>query len=134
MNKIILPQLLKEQMLEHALSDPDSEVCGLIGGNDDRACTIYPVKNIAEDTAHSFLMDPEDQIAVMRLLREKNETLWGIYHSHPATEATPSQRDLDLAAYPGVNYFIISLNDEVPEINAYKFDSKQFEKLILEIN
>lgn len=121
-------------MLEHALSDPASEVCGLIGGNDDKAGTIYPVKNIAEYPTDSFLMDPHGQIATMRSLREKNETLWGIYHSHPDTQAIPSERDRQLAAYPGVNYFIISLIDEPPELNAYKFDGKKFEKIILEIN
>ena len=132
-NKIILPQLLKEQMLEHALSDPDIEVCGLIGGIDNRATTIYPVNNIAEDPAHNFLMDPEPQIAVMKLLREKHESLWGIYHSHPDKRAIPSERDLQLAAYPGVNYFIVSVIDDLPELNAYKYDGSKFEKLILDM-
>ena len=121
-------------MLEHALSDPGIEVCGLIGGKDYQATTIYPVNNIAGDPAHNFLMDPEPQIAIMRLLREKNETLWGIYHSHPDTQAIPSERDLQLAAYPGVNYFIISLIGDLPELNAYIFDGGKFEKLILEMN
>ena len=120
-------------MLDHALSDPASEVCGLIGGNDDRACNIYPVKNIAESPKDSFFMDPQDQIATMRLLREKNEILWGIYHSHPDTQAIPSQRDLDQAAYPGVFYFIISLVEDSLVLNAYEFDGEKFEKINLEI-
>ena len=134
MNKIILPQLLKEQMLEHAASDPGIEVCGLIGANGRQAFNLYPVKNIAEQPTHNFLMDPEAQVAIMRQLRAKKESLWGIYHSHPDTQAIPSERDLKLAAYPGVNYFIISLIHDMPEIKAYVFDGKQFEKLILEIN
>ncbi|NIN33637.1 MAG: hypothetical protein GTO60_00435, partial [Gammaproteobacteria bacterium] len=95
-------------MLEHILTHPSVEVCGLIGGKDDHAMTVYPVTNIAEDPEHQFLMEPKEQIMAMRHMREKNENLWGIYHSHPDAQAEPSQTDKEMAAYPDVYYFIIS--------------------------
>jgi len=105
-------------MLEHALIHPTIEVCGLIGGQDMQATTIYAVKNIADDPKHRFLMDPEEQIAAMRTMRETNESLWGIYHSHLDSPAEPSQTDKEMAAYPGVYYFIISLISKIPELIA----------------
>jgi len=121
-------------MLEHALIHPTIEVCGLIGGQDMQATTIYAVKNIADDPKHRFLMDPEEQIAAMRTMRETNESLWGIYHSHLDSPAEPSQTDKEMAAYPGVYYFIISLISKIPELKAFCFNGKQFEDIILIIN
>ncbi len=118
-------------MLKHAINHPTIEICGLIGGQDKQATTIYSVKNIAEDPKHRFLMDPEEQIAAMRAMRETNETLLGIYHSHPDSPAEPSQTDEEMAAYPGVYYFIISLISKIPELNVFYFNGEQFEDIIL---
>ena len=116
-------------MLVHALTTPALEVCGLLGGHEDRAVSIYPVKNIAPDQSSRFLMDPEQQIDVMRNMRTRGEQFWGIYHSHPFTPATPSARDRQCAAYPDVFYFILSLTDKEPDIRCYYFDGKDFQEV-----
>ncbi|MBM2829264.1 MAG: Mov34/MPN/PAD-1 family protein [Gammaproteobacteria bacterium] len=128
-NQVTLPHQLTEQMLEHALANPGFEVCGLISGHDNQPVTVYPVKNIADDPAHRFLMNPAEQIAAMRRMREANEPLWGIYHSHPDTPAEPSETDLKLAAYPDVYYFIISLAGRTPELGCFHFDGTAFSKV-----
>ncbi len=120
-------------MLEHALASPEIEVCGLIGGLNDQALTIYPVKNIAEDQARRFLMAPEEQIDAMRKMRENNETLWGIYHSHPDSPAEPSVTDLEMAAYPDVYYFIVSLANDSPEIKCFIYDGLAFNKVCINL-
>lgn len=113
-------------MLTHAASTPDIEVCGLLGGHGDRALSVYPVKNIAQNQSRQFLMDPEQQIDTMRNMREKGEQLWGIYHSHPDTPATPSTRDRLYAAYPDIFYIILSLEYKSPVIKCYYFDGDSF--------
>ena len=126
--QITLPHQLNDQLLEHALTSPGFEVCGLIGSNDNQPVTVYPVKNIADDPVHRFLMDPEEQIDAMRRMREANELLWGIYHSHPDTPPEPSEIDLRMAAYPDVYYFIISLAGDTPEFGYFYFDGAGFSK------
>jgi len=116
-------------MFEHALGTPDVEVCGLIGGRDDNALTVYPVNNIADDPAHRFLMGPKEQINAMRRMREANEILWGIYHSHPDSPAEPSASDRDMAYYPDVYYFIISLTNHQSELGCFYFDGVKFNKI-----
>ncbi len=118
-------------MLEHALSTPDLEVCGLIGGRDNIARTVYPITNIADDPTHRFLMGPKEQINIMRRMREVNELLWGIYHSHPDSPAEPSALDLDMAYYPDVYYFIISLTNNQSELGCFYFDGLKFKKINL---
>lgn len=96
---------------------------------------MYPVKNISPDPQRSFYMDPQSQIAAMHALRLRDQTLLGIYHSHPTTAALPSTRDLAGAAYPGVAYVIISLLiREQPEVAAFVFNAGQFEPISLTVD
>ena len=61
----------------------------------------------------------------MRMMRHCSEMLIGIYHSHPRGAAVPSARDLREAAYLGVYYLIISLQ-ETGDVRAYHYDGGAF--------
>lgn len=125
-DQVYLQHQINEQILAHAASTPDIEVCGLLGGHENRALSVYPVKNIARDQSSQFLMDPEQQIAAMRNMRERGEEFWGIYHSHPCSPAILSIRDKQNAAYPDVFYFILSLEEKLPVMKCYYFDGEDF--------
>ena len=113
-------------MREQALASPDAEICGLIGGHENRALSFYPVNNIADKPEYNFLMEPREQIAAMQAMRGECETFWGIYHSHPLTAADPSPADRELAAYPGLYYFIISLQANEVVLGSYYFNGDDF--------
>lgn len=132
--KLILPTPLRAALIEHAMRTPDLEICGLIGGNTAFATTVYPIANVAEEPATSFFMAPREQLRAMQCMRARNETLVGIYHSHPSSPAMPSARDLALAAYPGVAYLIVSLQHRsAPALACFQFDGRCFAPLTLEI-
>jgi len=125
-----LPAALRAAILDHALASPDVEVCGLLGGMGGLALTRYAVANVAGEPATNFLMDPRDQLAAMKAMRERGEELVGIYHSHPAGPASPSARDLEFAAYPGVAYLIVSLEERgAPVLAGFVFDGAAFRPL-----
>ena len=111
-NSLSLPRPLANQLLSHAQKNPDNEVCGLIGRDqsDHHNIDYYPVSNIADDTAHRFEMEPKQQIAAMKQMRDRNQALFAIVHSHPSAQATPSSIDLERIEYDDVYYLIISLN------------------------
>jgi len=109
---VMLPRQVVNQMLAHAQRSPDQEVCGLIAAHDGVPLRCYPVANASHTPARRFTMDPAAQIDAMRRMRERGETLFGIYHSHPSTSALPSELDLDEAEYPEALYLIISLGTE----------------------
>lgn len=129
--QINLPDSLKQLMCEHALSRPDQEVCGLLGGRQERIASYYPVKNIAPDPARRYLMEPAEQIAAMKTMRNRGESLAGIYHSHPDAPAQPSPTDLAMAYYPDSVYLILSLQSPAPELNAFYFDGRQFHQVTI---
>jgi proteasome lid subunit RPN8/RPN11 len=128
--RLRLPAALAEAIVGHALASREVEVCGLLGGADDRARSHYPVANVATSPRDSFLMDPIGQLAAFRAMQSRGEALVGIYHSHPAGPPAPSARDLEWAAYPDVAYLIVSLAGEgAPALAGFVFDGRAFQPL-----
>jgi proteasome lid subunit RPN8/RPN11 len=103
-----------EELLEHARAEAPNECCGLIGGENGEAKSVYRARN-AEASPLRYNLDPQDQFRIMSEMEESGEELSAIYHSHTASPAYPSQTDINLAAYPDAIYLIVSLaEDEVP--------------------
>ncbi len=108
--EIQIPRKLANQLLHLAQQSPNLEICGLISSQDGFAKHCYPINNIAEHPQQRFLLDASQQIAAMTQMRELDQELFAIYHSHPTAPALPSKEDLALSAYPAALYLIISLN------------------------
>jgi proteasome lid subunit RPN8/RPN11 len=113
---------LFEQLVAHARSEAPNECCGMIGGLDESAATFYPARNRFESPMR-FEIDSRDQIRINNQIDAAGEQLLAIYHSHPKTEARPSQTDVNLAAWwPDVLWVIASLADEDPVIRAFMIE------------
>ena len=110
MSEVQIPIEIVNQILAHAQNGDESEICGFISARNENIYKTYPVDNIAKTPACFYRMDEKQQIDAMRTMRENDETLFGIYHSHPSSEAKPSVTDIKEAAYPEAIYFIVSLN------------------------
>lgn len=128
--RVRLAPELRVALLAHASASPSLEVCGLIGGSAAGAGHYYPVANRAAEPSTSFLLDPRGQIRAMRAMRERGETLWGIFHSHPAGPPEPSPRDLAEAAYPH-RYFLIAGLLPAPRLGVWFHDGRRFTPLEL---
>src|SRR3569832_1326585 len=89
MTTLILPRPLANQLLRHAQQQPEQEVCCLIGNRGD-AVHFYPVANISATPQCLYEIDPAQQIRTLRLMRERGEALFAIYHSHPHSPPAPS--------------------------------------------
>jgi proteasome lid subunit RPN8/RPN11 len=123
-----IPKAIYEEMVRHAREDAPNECCGLIGGEDGEAKTLYRAHN-AEASPLRYNLDPQDQFRIMTEMEERGEELSAIYHSHTGSPAYPSQTDINLAAYPDTVYLIVSLvegedlrgfnirDDEVTEVD-----------------
>ena len=133
--EISLPRKLINQLLHLAQISPEQEICGLVGANaQGKPCSCYPIRNSADTPQQRFLLDASQQISAMKLIREKGETLFAIYHSHPNTPAIPSVSDIEQAVYPEVLHFIISLNTKgVLELRAFKIIEKHIHELNLNL-
>jgi len=56
-------------------------------------------------------------------MRERDEELIAIYHSHPrAKDPEPSATDVRLAYYPSAVYLIVGLGNHEPRLRAFRIN------------
>ena len=135
LSEIQIPRKLTNQLLHLAQNSPNTEICGLIGSKNGKPKSCYPVANIAEQPQNRFLLDPKQQISVMKTMREIGEDLFAVFHSHPSAPAEPSSLDLEQAAYDEALYLIISLNTKgVLEMRGFRIDRKKANEIVLTLS
>ena len=130
-----LPRPLINKILAHAQQNPEQEVCGLIGKDSAEEKSYYTIDNVSKKPSCQFLMDAPQQISAMKKMRERQQQLFAIVHSHPTASAQPSSLDINENSYKDVFYIIVSLNTQgVLEMRAFsqKENSMQEVDLILE--
>jgi proteasome lid subunit RPN8/RPN11 len=128
-----IPRALVDELVEHAREDAPNECCGLIGGSDGTAASLYRSIN-AEASPLRYSLDASDQFRIMQKMEERGEELLAIYHSHTASAPYPSQTDVNLASYPDAVYLIVSLQDvENPELRGYWIRDGQISETEVEV-
>ncbi|MEK6300740.1 MAG: M67 family metallopeptidase [Acidobacteriota bacterium] len=119
---------VKREIETHALEAQPSECCGLLSGGNGVITDLHPLPNEADRPEVRFFATPEGLFAAMRRIREANQSLLGIYHSHPRTAAYPSASDVEMAFYPEAVYFIISLEHSA-ELRAFKIEGSKIDNV-----
>jgi proteasome lid subunit RPN8/RPN11 len=103
----------------------------LLLGRDGAIVEAVRARNIADDPATRFLVDPKDHIDGTRAARERGLEVVGFYHSHPRSPAEPSERDVAEFRYADHLYVIVSLRAEPAEIALFRFEHGNFQRLSL---
>lgn len=125
-NLISLPTELVEELSSHARESLPFECCGLIGGKDESAESIYRLRNVAANRLTNYEAAPRDLFAAQRLMRERGESLSAIYHSHPREPApTPSETDVRCAFYPSAVYLIVGFAEGEPVLRAFRIYERE---------
>ena len=79
-----------------------------------------------------FQIASGDQIRITNEIEARGEEIGAIFHSHPNTEALPSQTDVNLAAWwPGVAWVICSLAEPEPSVRMFHIDGPELEEVEL---
>jgi proteasome lid subunit RPN8/RPN11 len=129
---VVVPRRIYDELLAHAREDAPNECCGLVGGSDGAAATVYRAQN-AEASPLRYNLDPQDQFRIMSEMDEAGEELVGIYHSHTQSPAYPSQTDINLAAYPDAIYLIVSLAEGEEPLRGFNIVDGQVSEAELSI-
>jgi proteasome lid subunit RPN8/RPN11 len=128
----------------HAFATPDGGLRGMVGAwsrllarwwtrwsrtrvptVDGAATSVHRVTNAAA-SPYRYEMAPLEQLKLEQRRDAEGETLFAIYHSHVASEARPSQTDVNMAfwppgdttgmqMYPETLYIVVSLAEDTPE-------------------
>lgn len=118
-----------DAIVAHARESLPNECCGLLVGTPGRIQVTVRARNL-EESPTSFLVDPLDHFTAIRLARMRGLAVVGVYHSHPATAALPSPRDLQEATYREYVYIIAS-PAEPPEMHAFRLAEGAFVEIPL---
>ena len=92
MQKIILSQSDKKILTEHAEKEKPNESCAILFGRDEQVSEVFLAENI-EESPVNFTISNEQLIEGYKLAEEKQVDVIGIFHSHPNSEAYPSNTD-----------------------------------------
>ena len=112
---------LLEEIGAHAREASPAECCGLVGGRDGRALSVYRLTNVARDALTSYEGEPRELFGAQRAMRDRGEQLLAIYHSHPQSAApAPSERDVRLAYYPEAVHLIVGLAGGEAVVRAFR--------------
>ena len=127
-----------EKIVAHAEKELPNEACGLIGGtiNGDskEIKKVYLLTNIDHSNEH-FSLDPKEQLAAIKDMRQNGLVPLGNWHSHPESPSRPSDEDKRLAYDSKASYMILSLMDrQNPALNSFKItgDTAEKEELVIE--
>ncbi len=123
---LTIDQATYDAIVAHAKRDHPDEACGVVAGpaGSDRPERFIPMVNAAgSPTFYEF-----DSLELLKLYKEmddRDEEPVVVYHSHTATEASPSRTDIRLASEPGAHYVLVSTrehgnNDGPVEFRSYR--------------
>jgi proteasome lid subunit RPN8/RPN11 len=126
MPKLKLSRQHLDALVAHAREAAPAECCGLIGGSADWAAqSIYRMRNVAGNPEVTYEAAPEDLFAAQRQMREREETLLAIYHSHPrSSEPNPSQTDVKQAFYPSAVYLIVGFAGKDSVVRGFRISER----------
>ena len=128
-----LDRALYDQIVAQARAEAPNECCGIIAAQDGRAVAVHPARNAAATPIKLYEMDGMEQYRIQKAIEDAGQEIGAIYHSHPATEAKPSQTDIKLAFYPEALYVIVSLAQDEPIVRAFRIEKGEVSERALEV-
>lgn len=92
MQKIILKQSDKKILAQYSENQKPNEACAILFGKEDEVLDIFLTDNI-EESPVNFTISNEQLIEAYKIAEDQNVEIVGIFHSHPNSEAFPSNTD-----------------------------------------
>jgi [CysO sulfur-carrier protein]-S-L-cysteine hydrolase len=124
---------LIDEIVAHAREEAPNECCGLIGGANGRAATLYRARNDLHSPVR-YNVHPQDLLRITNEIEAQGEELTAIYHSHTRSEPYPSQTDINLAEnWPDPVYLICSLAGSEPETRGFAIRDGAVEEVELDV-
>ena len=121
MQKIRLTESDKKVLSEHSENQKPNEACAILFGKDNQVSELFLAENIEESPAN-FTISNEQLIEAYKIAEEKQLEVIGIFHSHPNSDAFPSNTDMKFMQSNPVVWII------------YSGINKNFRAFILESN
>jgi len=124
LESIVLAQKEKDKLVTHAIGKQPSESCAMLFGkkvgDNWNVKEVFLTQNI-DDSQTNFTISPEELLKGYQIAEKNQLEVVGIFHSHPNSDAIPSNTDKKFMQNNPVPWIIFSgVNNE---LKAYLLDS-----------
>jgi proteasome lid subunit RPN8/RPN11 len=92
LQKIILSETDKKILSEYSENQKPNESCAILFGKNDKVLDLFLTENI-EKSPVNFTISNKQLIEGYKIAEEKEMDVIGIFHSHPDSDAYPSNTD-----------------------------------------
>jgi len=130
LQKIILSQSDKKILSEYSENQKPNESCAILFGKDNQVLDLFLTENI-EESPVNFTISNKQLIQAYSIAEEKKLEVVGIFHSHPDSDAFPSNTDKKFMQSNPVVWIIYSGINK--NFKAYVLESEIVEIPIIEI-
>lgn len=107
MQKIILSDIDKKILSEYSENQKPNESCAILFGKEDKVLDLFLTENI-EKSPVNFTISNKELIEGYKIAEEKEMEVIGIFHSHPNSDAYPSNIDKKFMQINPVAWIIYS--------------------------
>jgi len=124
---ITIPDAQVAEMIDHAFEADPEECCGILFGRGSVVTNSRRVQNVHDNRARRYTMAPLELIDAEREADGRGEEFVAFYHSHPSSEAYPSETDVGNAVdseWTGPCYVVVSLAEKQPVVRAFRISSR----------
>ena len=128
MESVVLAQKEKDKLVTHAISEQPSESCAMLFGkkvgDNWNVKEVFLTQNI-DDSQTNFTISPEELLKGYQIAEKNQLEVVGIFHSHPNSDAIPSNTDKKFMQNNPVPWIIFSgVNND---LKAYLLNSDVIE-------
>jgi len=121
LRKITLSESDKKVLSEHSENQKPNEACAILFGKGSQVLDLFLTENI-EESPVNFTISNDQLIEAYKIAEKKQQEIIGIFHSHPKSDAFPSNTDIKFMQSNPVSWII------------YSGINKNFRAFILESN
>jgi len=128
LESIVLAQKEKDELVTYAISEQPNESCAMLFGkkvgDNWNVKEVFLTQNI-DDSQTNFTISPEELLKGYQIAEKNQLEVVGIFHSHPNSDAIPSNTDKKFMQNNPVPWIIFSgVNND---LKAYLLDSDVIE-------
>lgn len=124
--QLLVTEGFLNEMLNHAIEELPIECCGVLGGRFETretekigvVSTVYKLENSLKSETE-FLSSSESMFNVVKELRQKDEEMLVVYHSHPVSFPKMSKKDLDMIDGTNLLHLIVGNVKTIPEFGLW---------------
>ncbi len=125
---------LVDEIVAHASETAPEECCGVLCGGDGSITSVERAENEFADRMR-YRIAADEMMRIYKRASKRGEDMVGFYHSHPRSEASPSQTDVnEVKGLPESLHVICSLEDPGrPVVRAFTISGDEVEEVELDV-